>query len=503
MPSLPVLISPYSVRYPEAFASRSSRRKRDPPLGVGRAEPAAFLEHIHRLVLHQLQHPWVRRPRPCARSRTRKASLTDAASPDSIAFGMLGPLVYRLSLRDSTLVIVFFNLLATTAAGILATIGPKTGMRQMIHARYSFGRRLASIPVLFNLATLAGFNAVICVVGGQCLSAVSSGTVTPDVGIVVISVLSLVVSFAGFQVLHVFETLSFIPALISIVIAAGVGGSGLQRQSHVATPAAAADLLTFGMVVAGYQIPWGAIASDLTTYFDPKVSSWRVFLYTYTGLLIPAVLLMSLGAAVAGALPGNPSWEQGNDAYGVGGVLAAMLSSAGGFGKFVVVLQTLSLLGNTCGSFYAITLNFQALAPILGRVPRCAFAVAITAAIIPVAMYASRNFLASLSNFIAMISYWSAAYVGIVMADHVVIRRCRFDSYDAAVWDQGGRLPLGVAAISSGVIAFGLVVPCVKEEWYVGPVAQKTGDVGFEVAFVLSTLAYVPLRLLERRLTRR
>lgn len=52
---------------------------------------------------------------------------------------MLGPLVYNLSLRDSALVILFFNLLATSAAGILATIGPKTGMRQMIHARYSFG----------------------------------------------------------------------------------------------------------------------------------------------------------------------------------------------------------------------------------------------------------------------------------------------------------------------------------------------------------------------------
>lgn len=58
---------------------------------------------------------------------------------NSILFGMLGPLAYNLSLRDSALVILFFNLLATTAPGILATFGPKTGMRQMVHARYSFG----------------------------------------------------------------------------------------------------------------------------------------------------------------------------------------------------------------------------------------------------------------------------------------------------------------------------------------------------------------------------
>ncbi|TWU72669.1 hypothetical protein ED733_002698 [Metarhizium rileyi] len=420
-----------------------------------------------------------------------------------ITFGMLGPLVYNLSLRDSALVILFFNLLAAAAAGILATFGPKTGMRQMIHARYSFGRYLVSIPVLFNLATMTGFNAIICVVGGQCISAISSGAVEPHVGIVVISILSLVVSFAGFKVLHVFETFSYMPALISIVIAAGVGGSGLKKQSEPSTPATAADVLTFGMIIAGYQIPWGALASDFTTYFDPSVPSWRVFHYTYWGLVIPTVLLMSLGAAIAGALPNNPAWQQGNDAYGVGGVLAAMLSSIGGFGKFVVVLQTLSLLGNTCGSFYAVTLNFQALAPILFKVPRYVFAVITTAIIIPVAIYAYRDFFTSLNNFMSIISYWSAAFVGIVMTDHVVIRRCRFDTYDHMIWDKGSKLPLGVAAIASGVVAFGLVIPCMREEWYSGPIAEKTGDIGFEVAFALSALTYVPFRILEKRITGR
>ncbi|KAK2594483.1 hypothetical protein QQS21_007830 [Conoideocrella luteorostrata] len=420
-----------------------------------------------------------------------------------ITFGMLGPVAYNLSLRDSALVILFFNLLATSAAGILATFGPKTGMRQMIHARYSFGRYLVSVPVLLNLATLTGFTAIICVVGGQCLSAISSGSITPTVGIVVISILSLIVSFAGFKILHIFETFSFIPALISIIILAGVGGSGLKRQSTPASPATAADVLTFGMIIAGYQIPWAAIASDLTTYFDPKVPSWRVFNYTYWGLLAPTVLLMTLGAAIAGALPNNPTWQEGEEAFGIGGVLAAILSSAGGFGKFVVVLQTLSLLGNTCSSFYAITLNFQALAPILFKVPRYGFSIVITATIIPVAIYAYRDFYASLSNFMSLIAYWSAAFVGIVIADHVVIRRCRFNSYDQSIWDKGNKLPLGIAAIVSGVMSFGLVIPCMREEWYVGPIAARAGDIGFEVAFALSALLYVPLRMLERRISGR
>lgn len=57
----------------------------------------------------------------------------------SVSFGMLGPLAYNLSLRDSALIILFFNLLSVLLPAYLATFGPKTGMRQMIQARYSYG----------------------------------------------------------------------------------------------------------------------------------------------------------------------------------------------------------------------------------------------------------------------------------------------------------------------------------------------------------------------------
>jgi purine-cytosine permease-like protein len=62
--------------------------------------------------------------------------LTDKLN--SITFGMLGP-SYGLGLRDSALVILFFTLLASTLPAYLGTLGPKTGMRQMIQARFSFG----------------------------------------------------------------------------------------------------------------------------------------------------------------------------------------------------------------------------------------------------------------------------------------------------------------------------------------------------------------------------
>lgn len=52
---------------------------------------------------------------------------------------MAGTLSYGLSVRDTSLVIIFFNMLCCILTAFLGTLGPRTGMRQVIQARYSFG----------------------------------------------------------------------------------------------------------------------------------------------------------------------------------------------------------------------------------------------------------------------------------------------------------------------------------------------------------------------------
>lgn len=73
-------------------------------------------------------------------------------------------------------------------------------------------------------------------------------------------------------------------------------------------------------------------------------------------------------------------------------------------------------------------------------------------------------------------------------------------AYDARIWNVPQRLPPGVAAIAAGIGCFGLVVPCMEQVWFVGPIAKTTGDIGFEVAFIVSGLLYIPFRALEIKL---
>jgi len=43
------------------------------------------------------------------------------------------------------------------------------------------------------------------------------------------------------------------------------------------------------------------------------------------------------------------------------------------------------------------------------------------------------------------------------------------------------------------------VIPSMNQVLYTGPIARTTGDIGFEVATVVTALLYVPLRHLEIR----
>lgn len=56
-----------------------------------------------------------------------------------IVTGMAGTLSYGLSVRDASLVIIFFTLLCCIMTAWIGTLGPKTGMRQIVQCRYSFG----------------------------------------------------------------------------------------------------------------------------------------------------------------------------------------------------------------------------------------------------------------------------------------------------------------------------------------------------------------------------
>ena len=91
------------------------------------------------------------------------------------------------------------------------------------------------------------------------------------------------------------------------------------------------------------------------------------------------------------------------------------------------------------------------------------------------------------------------AWVSAVCVEHLYFRKGNFALYDTRSWNVPSQLPLGAAALGATALSFAFVIPSMSQVWYTGPIARKTGDIGFEVAMAVMALLYIPLRNIEKR----
>ncbi|CAO1627520.1 unnamed protein product [Sympodiomycopsis kandeliae] len=397
--------------------------------------------------------------------------------------------------------IIFFSLFSSLFPAYFLTWGPKLGLRQMIHTRYSWGY-FAPIIALLNAASLCGYTILNFILGGQTLSAVSpGGRLTPTVGIVIVAVITLVIAFAGIRVLHLVERWLWVPTLIAFCILAGLAGSGPDGLHFPAeTPKTeTSNVLAMASIILGFLVSWSALGSDTSLYFDPDTTpSLGLFLSTFAAFFLGSCPLFLLGASFALSTLDNPVWSDALSQSNGALFDLVMSSKAGGFGHFVTVILALSIIGNTSASVYSFGLSMPAILPPLARLPRFIFPLVIMAIVIPLAIVGADVFYDTLTSFTSILSYWVAPYVSSVLVDHIVIRRRRFESYDTTIWNQWSKLPIGLAAIGSALLSLAVIIPAVEQTWFTGPIAKKIGgDFGFELGFVVCAILYAPLRLLE------
>jgi purine-cytosine permease-like protein len=119
-----------------------------------------------------------------------------------------------------------------------------------------------------------------------------------------------------------------------------------------------------------------------------------------------------------------------------------------------------------------------------------------------IAVAATANFNQTLTNFLLLIAYWIGPWSIILILEHFVFRRGR---YNAGDWNSPRRLPLGWATLVS--LALGLVGVYLgaSQQLFTGPVAHLLGgmDIAFELGLIFAGITYFFLRRVELTQTRR
>ncbi|KAJ5765050.1 hypothetical protein N7520_004609 [Penicillium odoratum] len=422
----------------------------------------------------------------------------------SFAIGVLGPSLYGLGFVDSILVCLFFNLLGVLSVCFFSCFGPAFGLRQMVLSRFWFGWWPVKFIACLNVIACVGWSASNAIVGAQLLNAVN-GVVPGYGGVLIITFVTLFITFAGYKVVHIYEFWSWIPTCIVFFIVLGMfahSGDFYNIPMGVGT-SELSGCLGFGATVYGFATGWTSYAADYTVYQPADRSRRKVFASAWIGLIIPLLFTEFLGIAVISPAMLNDTnkYYIGYNTSGNGGLIAAVLDPLGGFGKFCLVILALSIVANNCPNIYSVSLTLQVLGRWTQRVPRFIWTFLASCVSLAIAIPGYSDFQTVLSNFMDFIAYWLAIYTGISVADHFIFKR-GFGGYTPENYDKPEKLPIGIAATVAFCFGVAGMVTGMSQTWYTGPIAKHAGgygDVGFELGLAFSFVVYSAVRPFELR----
>lgn len=196
------------------------------------------------------------------------------------------------------------------------------------------------------MISTTGWNAINSISGASCLYAVSEGRFPQWAGVLVICTTVWIICTLGITWIHQLDAFLWIPPVIVWCVAAGTGASHFHGHAvkSPSGPDGAAAVLSFMAIIFSFAVFWINCAADYNVKMPMNTPRSKIFIATYVGILIPTVLVQTLGAALYSGAEVDAAWKLAYKIAGVGGPLKMALEPAGGFGKFLMVVAGLSAI---------------------------------------------------------------------------------------------------------------------------------------------------------------
>jgi NCS1 family nucleobase:cation symporter-1 len=348
-----------------------------------------------------------------------------------------------LGFWTSIAAIVVGNIVGSILVGLLATMGPKTGMAQMPLARLAYGKSIV-VPGLLNWLSCIGWDGINSVFGAAAISILTG---LPFIASLIAIVLCQgLLGILGYEAIHTFEKYMAIVLgamfVILTVAIAGQAGTGIARADAVTGADQIGSFILYSTIIASFVLAWALYASDYTRYLPEETPSSRVFWWTVLGLTLSAGWVEALGLLVADKATKGGAVDTINTILS-GSPLAALAMLAIGIGTVAV-----NAMNDYTGS-----LSLQAAGI---RVPRVVSAIVVAVLGFGVTLWLNAgDLVGKIENILLFLSYWIAPWAAVILADW----RLRRGRATVSRLVDFGSLPSGALALGSLIIGFVVSLP--------------------------------------------
>ena len=414
----------------------------------------------------------------------------------TVFVGVIAVAFFGLGFWQAIAAIVLGNALGGVTQGILSTWGPREGLAQLVLSRTAFGTRGNILP--------AGINALVAGIGWFAVNSVSGAfalsylvdpklhTLPTWVSLIIIVVLEILLAFVGHDLVQIFERYAsivlgivFIIAVITVFISAktavqGHGSNGFSFGGFSLTVGAA----------FGYAAGWNPYASDYSRYLPKNSSRKKIGWAAGLGNFVSCTILMAAGAAaatVAGYNPDNPTAS----------FVAPSLMPTWVADISLVAIAVGAIAANAL-NVYSGAMSFLAMGiKIPFKLRRAIVALVFGVIGFIVALTALKDVGTTYTDFLLIIAYWIAPWLGIVFVDRLLRRGTEIASIvpDKARYRNWAGL---IAFVVAAVVSIWLFADQVK---FVGVIAKATtpdkpfanpaiGDLTALVGFILAGILY-------------
>lgn len=392
---------------------------------------------------------------------------------------------YGTDLRSAAVGIVLGNVAGYAVLGVLATMGPRYGVPQMVAGRLAFGRRGNVAPATLSFLAGVGWFAINTVFGAYALQTLAN--LPYPLALAIMLALQIALAVYGYNLIHLFERASVVLLALGF-LALGIvtferAGWTLPFNAHA--PAASGGPIAgfiFATALAfSYALGWVPCASDYSRYLPASSSRSAIWWYSFLGCAVPCIVLEIAGAgAVTAARSVDFTTALPTQA------VSALLGT-GWIAKVVLVAVVLGTLTANCMNLYSGAL--AALVAFNVRVKRAiaALAVGVIGALLATGGGNPEKMAFVYTNFLLLLSYWASPWAGVVIVDWWMRRHGDDDPERVPSWRPGA---------IAWILGLLCSAPFWNQDWLAGPIARaypQLGDLSYYVGFAVAAIAMAVL----------